>query len=1515
MAANALDDLVASLRADGALDSEGHFTLDREQARSKMQKFQLADARRYVLELVQAAVLRGAEAIEFEIDTDDMHMRFGGQPFTEAELDDLYGSLFRPGDARALRGVRQLALALNAALGMEPKHIHLRSGNVELRMHPGRRDELIPHDAAQAISGPRPRPEPGPSRAEAMTTIHVRQRVRARMVLDFFANLTGRLAEEQYLRERCVYAGVPIQLDGKLISRGLSVDEESGGQLRLLGRKFAGSVRVVLDDAPAVLHLVKDGVWIDSHQLPECGTNLVAVVEGERLRKDVSQARIVADDSVAAIVAAVRRVRWQLWRQMQAMIVELGGAREATHLAERLRVQLLQHVELSELRDDENALALAEHITWKDCRGAHPEVSLRRMVELVIAGQTPHFASRGFPDVPVEGAPILWLKKKDAALLAKPLGHTPVQANTLLMREELRAQGHKAWLAREGEPALPTHVQFEYRATIAATGQVGIDHHALFGHLQHPVQVLLFKQRRLLGRLELDVNIPNVWLVLEAEFSATDDYRDAVRDGLFVRALLTGFAALLEPLGRLLADHPDNSRSANIRGLAKRWLIALIDPPSQAALLGKANVVDASKSYTPLAELLPGLTIERLLGTEPPLLAQQPLFAQVQGPHRSLVQLAVDLRTHGHVRYLASPPNHPDFEAPGVVILGPGDRKLVRGLFGADSCQELDTGPQERRIRFLAQPLVNVTELRGQFERELSVMGVQASRWIVELGGSTRGVVLPAYADPGPRFEDLRPELLARTTVRVLFEQRLLCELTLELGLGPLIAIVEADALRPDVQWQDVERDDAWRTVLADLRTAVEQLVVSLCGVFEQEVPSVQRWLARVLLHHAARRADDDDRTAFARMAQLPMLDTVSGRVLTLAQAEQVRTKWGKLEVVSRETSWAPMSDPEVIKAEPDERDDLSVLFGGEVQDGSERVRYRHVSEKLAMRPRMTEAKFSPEQVLAQTNIQADARHGVVGISRTRSEPSLHLRIGVAGHHVHDAVEDGDLYSLPLDAIVIDDQLGLDADGKPELRSKRYQQLLRQVRGRIPDLVSELCRSWERDEQLRASIWPLVLGYLRRDISDERRKAREQAFEAASQIPGFVDLWGKNYSLHDIMEASPNEVVRALTDHRARELPEQLAGELILQLGPAELACLSAHLEVAVLDDQWQAELDRLRWLAAAQLVERPNIDDVALAYRKATVGGGLECELWLPRDHSPLGSDPHPQVEFVRDGRRIARAALLELCPCAGIVSGAGLVTHGSEVVLDKRQRISLLRQLLILYVDLAHALGKRRLPGKDQERALAYLAWVEHRFEIESAELAEVFSVGKHGAELRSLVGKLVPPTLRDTLSRRVVAGKPTAPERPPEREPDVTPAPVVAMREVAPEPRTSLSPSQRLLVAVSEQLRWARARHGNLLDELRLAHLELQAGDAAAIVRIQPAGIVLDSSHPLIRRLLGQDPHDRFDLAFAVAAVYTQMNHFAEQITDDDEREFVAQLAETLALSLHADPSRAAGSRIGC
>ena len=141
-AMDGMSELLGELRAGGELDSRGRFTLDRAQARIKMQKFQLVDARRYVLELVQAALLRGASEVVFDIDADDMRMRFDGEGFRAEELGELWASIFADGDEPLLRGQRQLALGLNAALGLGPRRITVRSGGHQLVLRPGA-DEVV----------------------------------------------------------------------------------------------------------------------------------------------------------------------------------------------------------------------------------------------------------------------------------------------------------------------------------------------------------------------------------------------------------------------------------------------------------------------------------------------------------------------------------------------------------------------------------------------------------------------------------------------------------------------------------------------------------------------------------------------------------------------------------------------------------------------------------------------------------------------------------------------------------------------------------------------------------------------------------------------------------------------------------------------------------------------------------------------------------------------------------------------------------------------------------------------------------------------------------------------------------------------------------------------------------------------------------------------------------------------------------------------------------------------------
>jgi hypothetical protein len=104
------------------------------------------------------------------------------------------------------------------------------------------------------------------------------------------------------------------------------------------------------------------------------------------------------------------------------------------------------------------------------------------------------------------------------------------------------------------------------------------------------------------------------------------------------------------------------------------------------------------------------------------------------------------------------------------------------------------------------------------------------------------------------------------------------------------------------------------------------------------------------------------------------------------------------------------------------------------------------------------------------------------------------------------------------------------------------------------------------------------------------------------------------------------------------------------------------------------------------------------------------------------------------------------------------------------------------------------------------------------------------------------------------------------------------------------------------VYEALHWARARHA-LLDELLFNHLQLRGWGPGDIASLGREGLVLNRDHPIVARLLDQNPHDPIDLAFLLAALYSLLNYEDVEISDDDERLFVAQLAETLAAEQRA------------
>ena len=1494
-----LDNLIDELRSDGAVESEGHFTLDREQARAKMQKFQLADARRYVLELVQAAVLRDASALTFEIDADDMRLRFDGQPFTEAEIDDLYGSLFGEGQGRAIEGVRQLALALNAALGMNPKFIHLRSGKVELRMRPGQPDAIEVHD--EAIEG---------------TQIHVKQRLRPRLFVDFFLNLTGQLGEEQYLRQRCRYAQVPITLDGKPISFGLEPiqGEPETAWLPYAGREYRGFMYLDLrpQDDFTTLHLVKSGVWIDSRTLAGSGTHIVAVIESDALRKDVSQAKIVSNEALGRLIECTRRARWTLWNK--ALANHAGALEE--DLRARIRGQLLEHCTFTELVESEDALSLAEIPSWSDCRSLEHEYSLRALVDFVRGGGRLRWSQVVYPMLEPEDPPVLWITKKvEAVHLERVLDTELVEATELLQREKVRVEGRRAWLERTGEPVIPNHLEclakhaFSFEdEQVELRGELAIDYETVLNpNHEHPVHILLYKESKLLGRLEVDLDVPNLWLVIEANFDPSDDYRDALRNRTFVHAMFRSLAAFYRPFTDTLAASEGQVHQARVRGMVKRWLIALLDPGMQGVTLTTLGVDVTPGHYFSTKDLLPELLDLRPPDDPegPPRLVDLGLFRDVEDNPLSLRDLFAIIEREGTLGYLTSRVDDQRLELEGVPLLGPGDRKIAKAIFGEQRLEPYNLEPALRRLQHVDKPTYHI---HHEILPQLGATGVHADEWYVYLAGSSAGIILPAYAGLGYDFDELEYDNLISTRVIVLHEMRVVCELELELGFGPLLVVIEDERLKPDALYEAIVRDADYQACIEDLRTYVDRLWAQLVRTYADESASARRWLARVLLHGAAWVAEHDGGERGRSLEGLTLVPTLSGRQLTFDQIRKIATDHGKVEVVDPDTGWAMTDEPELLKLDTGDLDALEVLLPLQYVDGAARVRHRRAYEVLKDRPRMTEAELDPRVVFGVRSIETDERKGEVGLSRRMSEAGLRLTLGTAGYVVQEFEGESPGFQVPIEAVVVDNDMPLSESGEPE-SGKYYRRLLRQIRRTTPSLILDLCDQWSSlvgDDQRVA--WRVLCMLMAEEVNQDRSRVRDQAFEAALAIPGFRDLWGRTYSLGALRKRGTSRSLRALLSLRP-EPPELGTNPMILLLDEFEQRCLSEGFgfEIEALDHKWEAELDWLASLKEAQPVVRPKIDDVALAYRKAQAAGGILCELWIPRDYSPLTPvGPPPSLSVEIEGYEAGTYSPLTTLPCAGVLSGPGIEMSRGELVLDDKEKGSLVRQVLILYLDLAAKFDELR--GDDHSRAIEYMAWIDLCLEQGVTELEDIRGDRKRARQLITQASLLTPPSLRESLKRSLEPEPEPEPEAPvvePEPSVEASPAsegaepePAAPVEPAAPAP-VEHTPHERLLAAVYEQLHWARARHGDLLDELRLSGLALHYFDASRVCELRVSGVALNQGHPLVARLLRQDPFDLIDLSFLVAAVYTLMNDLAEEITNDHERDFVDQLAESLAL----------------
>lgn len=707
-------ELIAGLQADAEFDSAGGFSLDREKAREKMRQFQLADPHRYVLLLVECAVLRGASQIEFEIDADDMIMSFDAALEWE-DLDELYTSLFIDRSGAGIRARRELALACNAVMALNPSFVEIVShgpkGGVRARLRPDQPDEVERIDDAPAAG----------EQAPPNTRIHVRERFRPGLLVRFLRDRQGTIAEEQALRQRCATASTRILLDGKPISFGLPPGLHASVPFE--AEDLRGVAGIELDSLDSKVVLLSNGVEVARHELAESVPGLWFWVDGSCLRKDVSQNDIVrGDPSYAAMLKAIAAARDQvLGKLAKAWLAGEYGedskptANEVFRLLSRC---FMKWADANWLRVDAGPLgALAElplwfttDRRWFDSRSLATSRDPERGLM---------FSTQDHEQVVPEGwGPVIFADPRvcpvEAIKRVYPDAHDVTEE---LARKVPAEQARRRWRGRPHEPRLPRG-EWPVRLPLDAGDIRG--ELSLRPHRRSDLRVIV--DGCLLTDLELDTPIPGLAIVLEGPFTPLSDYSRPRLDSDYARGLL----AVLAQVPVLLA-HWAFVQGEAARPLVRQSMLELSDaalPVRWLQTFGfSRNAAEAQVVRFGPASLLPPLG----LAEQPSVLAHMFELETVDRQRVTLVQIDQERRAREHQRgkLLSVAPRVPTASEPLAVLLlrcTTEERRLLAAVFGEDAIVD-DTTNYETHVA------------RQAFERKPIVQPSRPDRstWVVSV--------------------------------------------------------------------------------------------------------------------------------------------------------------------------------------------------------------------------------------------------------------------------------------------------------------------------------------------------------------------------------------------------------------------------------------------------------------------------------------------------------------------------------------------------------------------------------------------------------------------------------------------------------------------------------------------------------------------------------------------------------------------------------------------------------------
>ncbi|MCB9756406.1 MAG: hypothetical protein H6713_41330 [Myxococcales bacterium] len=1341
-----VEELVAALHEEGALDSEGSFTLDSERAREKLRQYQLARPHEYVLLLVQAAVLRGATKIRFDIDADDVRMNFDGAPFTREDFADLYSAMFVERASRAVQARQELALAVNAAMALNPRYIRVFSGDttsrVFLELRPSRPDKL--DEVKPIVEG---------------TWIHVKQRFRPGLLVQFLRNLRGTIVEELALRERCRYADVEILLDGVRISHGPALPGLVA-EARVEGEGVKGVCGLLPpdgDEAPprARVDILCNGVMLTSHELPELPSRVRAVVDGSHLKKDVSQFDVVKDEVYARMMDAVRAAA----RRSIAALLERHAGAEAPVWEQALAREclLLWSAEWSGAPEDALAspslAAVCGIPLWSTTTGAR--MTTRALLER--DGDVEFSRKRFGGFIPEDTELALHLPDDDdLPVLTRLLGERLKDATRKIERAHKHEKNRLEWRARTHPPHLGDG-SYVASAPIVDDGVGGMVGLRALG--SQGCEVRMIKDGCLLYSVTPRFGVPGIVAVLVADFQPNSAYDGAHRNKAMAQAL----HALLRAVERMIAslakgvldrELPLDDLNTPTRGLLRNFIVHVVHDRYARDFFEQFGFSSAVATRH-LAALDRGYVPDWQLEGEAHPLAQLPLFRSASAGYLSLVELAALAAQGDGVRWVESLPSA-ELEGvpPTLVELSKDEREALKRLLG------------RKALRDFSVELARLGARAWFFQRPESALTL-TSQTLTSIEfevGAVRGLL-------GVR-SDVTGESSRDASVVVHKHHRRIGEHQFRVGLRGIVGVVNDDDAPIDNAWQQLEAggerlglEDAVQAALPLLVARARELFQNPSGARRARVadvlvqaPLIVYGGTALLRVHRELRAlgEDEGDREFATLldalrgcsqkqlvaavdaaraggaapraeAVLAALERVGGKrrgdplatlraglvpeLTALLRLELARTTAGApvslgALLISRHVYYVLEDSPDIfydgderqiVRLGPALRAALRELLGGDALEDSMGWLYAWAQRQaFERRPPLEALKVDDDDAIVTVEIDEDGRRGQLGLRRWGIDAggATTLRVCTKQRVVCALQLELD---LPMVGVIDVDGLEVSEDFTGVSDGARAE-LKRLCESRVEELLAALALRWAAlnlNGVREATRWVIHALVVRaRGAGGSRRKLSTPALKALAGVPAFPGIAalpgvsGERYSLLDLYEL-----------HRERkQLPyvrpgftEPAPGFPVVEAEPWLLDALAALFPKL---EDYRETRER------EQAVEQRKLEAPALAaappeaalFSVAVKDKGLSGHLWVEPDMSY-----EPVIELGDEGKVIERRTLKEGYPCRGAIKVPVIRVSETwdKVNLARKQESALRRAMNRLYRELVAAYEQALEPG----------------------------------------------------------------------------------------------------------------------------------------------------------------------------------------------------------------------------